>query len=340
MGESPRPILHPDLTVFPEMFFMFLKILGSAAGGGFPQWNCACHNCSGLRAGTIRAKARTQTQIAFTPDGKIWFLVGASPDLRQQILSAPELAPASDRPGHSTSSSPSNSPIGGVFLASADVDSVVGLLHLREFQSFFVFSTSAVQRILKSENRMFKVLERADPPVQWQTLSAKGRLGIHLSETPGEAPTFVCNTIPLGGDYPDYVSDDLRRVMSPDESTVGFLFEQDGKNVFIAPSLSGHNLEWAKTAAASDVVLIDGTFWSDNELRDTGRTKKTAREIGHLPLSGPEGLLAQFPKDAAGRKILVHINNTNPILDEESAEHRAVLEAGFEIAYDGMDIAL
>src|SRR5271170_3455411 len=126
---------------------MRIKILGSAAGGGFPQWNCACRNCAGLRAGTLRAQARTQTQIAFSPDDKIWFLVGASPDLRAQILGTPELLPGAERPGHS--------PIGGVFLPSADVDSVMGLLHLREFQTFFVFSTAAVQRVLKSENRLF-----------------------------------------------------------------------------------------------------------------------------------------------------------------------------------------
>jgi len=311
---------------------MRLKILGSAAGGGFPQWNCACSNCNGMRAGTLRARPRTQTQIAFSPDNHVWFLVGASPDLCTQILSAPELAPSPDRP--------SKSPIGGVFLPSADVDCVMGLLHLREFQSFFIFSTAAVQRALRQENRIFKVLERADPPVQWQVLSSKGRLGCHLSESPGESPTFVCNTIPLGADYPDYVSDEFRRSAPADDATVGFLFECAGKNIFIAPSLAGHNDEWRKLAASADVTLIDGTFWSNDELRQTGRTNKTAREIGHIPLSGADGLLAQFPADAKGRKILLHVNNTNPILNEDSPEHRSVLEAGFEIAYDGMDIQL
>lgn len=216
----------------------------------------------------------------------------------------------------------------------------MGLLHLREFQNFFVFTSAGIQRALKSENRVFKVLDRADPPVQWQTLSAKGRLGIHLSENPGEAPTFVCNTIPLGGLYPDFVSDETRRAVFADDASLGFLFEQDGKKFFVATNLSGHNSEWMKLAASADVILIDGTFWTDNELRDTGRSKKSAREIGHLPLSGPDGLLEQFPAEAQGRKILIHINNTNPILDEASAEHRAALDAGFEIAYDGMSIEL
>jgi pyrroloquinoline quinone biosynthesis protein B len=216
----------------------------------------------------------------------------------------------------------------------------MGLLHLREFQAFFIFSTAATQRVLKKENKIFAVLERADPPVQWQILSSKGRLGCHLSESPGEAPSFVCVTIPLGGSYPDYVSEELRRTLSEDEATIGITLEQAGKSIFVAPSLSGRNQEWTKHAASSDLVLIDGTFWSDDELKSTGRSKKTAREMGHLPLSGPGGLLEQFPRNARGRRVLIHINNTNPILDEESYEHRAVLDAGFEIAYDGMEFQL
>jgi pyrroloquinoline quinone biosynthesis protein B len=287
-----------------------------------------------MREGTLRGKPRTQTQIAFATDPKsnAWFLVCASPDLRQQILATPELAP---QPKFAP-----QFPIAGVFLPSADVDSVMGLLHLREFQPFFVFAAASVQRILKKENKIFSVLDRADPPVQWQIISSKGRLGCHLSESPGEAPDFVCVTMPLGGGYPDYVSEELHRTLSPEEAALGFIFEQKNKSVFIAPSLSGRNAEWTKAAASSDLVLIDGTFWSDNELSKTGRSKKTAREIGHLPLSGSGGLLEQFPASAKGRKVLIHINNTNPILDEDSAEHRTVLDAGFEIAYDGMEFEL
>ena len=311
---------------------MRVKILGSAAGGGFPQWNCNCANCRRLRDGSLHGSARTQTQIAFSPDSKIWFLVGASPDLRTQILATQELSPNHDGPSHS--------PIAGVFLPSADVDSILGLLHLREFQSFFVFATASLQRILKKENKIFGVLERSDPPVQWQILSSKGRLGCHLSESPGEAPAFVCATLPLGGTYPDYVSADLARTLSTDEATIGFSFEHRGKTLFVATSLSGSNSEWTKYAASADLVLIDGTFWSDDELIHTGRSSKTARDMGHLRLSGPGGLLEQFPRNARGRRVLIHINNTNPILDEDSTEHRAVLDAGFEIAYDGMELEL
>ena len=311
---------------------MRVKVLGSAAGGGFPQWNCHCSNCSGLRRGKLKARPRTQTQIAFSLDSKVWFLLCASPDLRQQVLSTPEFAPPAD------DSSPW--PIGGVFLPNADVDSVMGLLHLREFQSFFVFATHGVQCVLQKENKIFRVLERSDQQVKWQTLSSKGRLGCHFSEDSSGPPDFICDTVPLGGSYPDYVSEQMLRALAYDEAAVGFVMQQEGKGFFFAPSLSGTSAMWKSAAETSDVTLIDGTFWSDDELARTGRSKKTAREIGHLPLYGPGGLLEQFPANTKGRKILIHINNTNPILNQESAEHRAVLDAGFEIAYDGMEFNL
>ena len=311
---------------------MKLKILGSAAGGGFPQWNCVCANCSGLREGKIRAKARSQTQIALSPDNQVWFLVGASPDLRWQIVSSPGFTPRRDGSGRS--------PIVGLFLPSADVDSVMGLLHLREFENFVIFATAPVGRILRSENRIFSVLERAHPPVEWRILSTKSRLGCQIEDPQNESRSFTCTTIPLGGSFPDYASEEFRRSTPADEATVGVLFEQNGKSVFIAPSLPGRDAGWRRIASSANVVMLDGTFWSDDELIRTGRSSKTAREMGHLPLSGSDGLLAQFPADATARKILVHINNTNPILNEESEEHREVLKAGFEIAYDGMDICL
>jgi pyrroloquinoline quinone biosynthesis protein B len=248
------------------------------------------------------------------------------------MLSAPELAPPT------SASSPA--PIGGVFLPNADVDSVMGLLHLREFQSFFVFATRGVQCVLQKENRIFLVLERSKPPVKWQTVSAKGRLGCHLSEDSSGPADFICRTVPLGGGYPDYVSEETVRAVSPEDASVGFVMEQGEKRLLFAPALSGGSGVWKSAAETADVSLIDGTFWSDDELMRTGRSRKTAREIGHLPLSGAGGLLEQFPAKAKGRRILIHINNTNPILNEDSAEHRVVLDAGFEIAYDGMGFEL
>jgi pyrroloquinoline quinone biosynthesis protein B len=316
---------------------MRVKVLGSAAGGGFPQWNCGCPNCSGLRCGSVKARPRTQTQIAIAADPEYalreyWTLVNASPDLRSQIVATPELAPFPN--------TQSSSAIMDVYLPSADVDSLMGLLHLREFQAFKVFSMPAIRRILSEENSIFQVLGRASPPVQWFSLPFASHLSWEKKQDPEEVPQFISRAVSLGGEYPDYIGRELRSTLPTEEAVVGLAFEYAGKRVFVAPTLPGRNTEWMKWAESSDLVLIDGTFWTDNELLRTGRSQKTARQIGHLPISGPGGLLEQYPNNARGRKVLIHINNTNPILDEDSAEHRTVLDAGFEIAYDGMEFSL
>jgi len=316
---------------------MRIKILGSAAGGGFPQWNCACRNCSGLRSGSLRARARTQTQIALeaNPDYAIrthWTLIGASPDLRSQILAEPELKPFSN--------TTSSTPIYDVLLNSAEVDSLMGLLHLREFQTFKIFALPSIRRILSDENAMFRVLARAQPAVQWFSMPLATRVDWEKERASQEPPLLVARAVPLGGEYPDFVGEKLRRELPAEEAVVGLALEYQGKRVFVAPSLSGRNPDWKKWAESSDLVLIDGTFWSDDELIRLGRGHKTARQMGHLPLAGPARLLEQYPRSSRARKVLLHINNTNPILDEDSSEHRAVLAAGFEIAYDGMELSL
>ncbi|SRR5713101_6653366 len=311
---------------------MRVKVLGSAAGGGFPQWNCTCRNCQRLRDGALRGRSRTQTQVAVSPRARSWFLLNASPDLRSQILSEPELTPGKEQGA--------SNPITSVFLPSADVDSVMGLLHLREFQSFNVFATAATVKILQQENRIFSVLGRAAPPVKWVVLGCKEWKSLRMLADSRERTSFLCATVPLGGSFPDYVSAGLKETLRPEEAVCGFTIQQSTRRVFFAPSLPGTNSEWKEWAELSDLALVDGTFWSDDELIQTGRTRKTAREMGHLPLSGRNGLMEQYPKKGRGRKVLIHINNTNPILDEESSEHRAVLEAGFEIAYDGMEFVL
>jgi pyrroloquinoline quinone biosynthesis protein B len=305
---------------------MRVKVLGSAAGGGFPQWNCGCSNCNRLRAGKLRGSARAQTQIAFSVDGQAWFLLNASPDLRAQILATPELAP----PDGSR-----KSPMTGVFLPSADVDSIMGLLHLREFTPFRIFATSGVQQILMEENTIYRVLNRATPPVQWLSIPMQPQ----FARVGGDS-SFRYSAVPLGGTYPDYVSDALRAKLPVDQAVVGLLVECGDKRLFFAPSLSGKNQEWKKLAESSDLVFLDGTFWSDDELIRATGSGKTARAIGHLPLSGADGLLQQFSGAGRGRRVLIHINNTNPILDEESAEYRQVREMGWETAHDGMEFAL
>jgi len=309
---------------------MRVKVLGSGAGGGFPQWNCGCSNCNGLRAAKLHGSPRTQTQIAFSVNSKAWFLLNASPDLRAQILATPELAPPEGS---------RQSPIAGVFLPSADVDSIMGLLHLREFTPFRIFATPAVQQIVREENTIFRVLDRAMPPVQWLGISMRPQFA-RVDSDPREDSSFRCSAVPLGGSYPDYVSDALRGSLPADQAVVGLLVEQGEKRLFFAPSLPGRNQEWKKLAESSDLVFLDGTFWSDDELSRAAGSGKTARAIGHLPLSGTDGLLQQFSGTGRGRRVLIHINNTNPILDEESTEYHQVREMGWEIAHDGMEFAL
>ena len=305
---------------------MRVRILGSAAGGGFPQWNCACPNCSRLRAGDLRLKARTQAQVVVCVDAAECYLLNASPDLRNQVLSTAQLSPLH---------SPRHTPIAGIILTSADVDSVAGLLSLREFQPLHIYATQAVRRIVLEENRMFRVLERANPPVCWHDVAVNDwfSMGTRASS---EESAIRCQMVPLGTAFPDYVSNDLRHQLPSVEAVVGLLIAQGKKQMFYAPALPGLSNEWKKWAESSHVCLLDGTFWDDRELISTGVGSKTAREIGHLPLSGAGGLLQEFDSQKQGRKILIHINNTNPILDEDSREHREVRDAGWEIAYDGM----
>jgi pyrroloquinoline quinone biosynthesis protein B len=225
-------------------------------------------------------------------------------------------------------------------LTSADVDSVAGLLHLREFQPLHIYATPSVRRILLEENRIFRVLERANPPAIWHDvpLNTWFPLGT-LSSSTGE-PSVRCRVVFLGGAYPDYVSEDLRRALPLGEAVIGLVLAQGSKQVLYAPALPGGSAEWTDWARSSDLCLLDGTFWGENELISAGVGSKTAREIGHVPLSGPGGLLGEFESAKRGRWVLIHINNTNPILDEDSPEHREVRDAGWEIAYDGMEFEL
>jgi pyrroloquinoline quinone biosynthesis protein B len=313
---------------------MRIKVLGSAAGGGFPQWNCGCPNCSRLRSGLLKGGARTQAQVAVSPSAGTWFLLNASPDLRQQLLSDLEFAPAGPR----------GTPIAGIILTSADTDCVLGLLHLREFQPLIVYATDNVRRVITEENSLFRTLERSSPPVRWEPLALDRPIAIHSAASICEAgprAALCCRAVSLEGDFPDYVSKDLRRTLNKTEAVIALELLVGDKKFFYAPSVPSLN-ECSKTALADNsVALLDGTFWTDTELPNLRGGGKTAREIGHIPLSGPDGLLEQLPILAQGqRRILIHLNNTNPILDEESAAYRAVREAGWEVAYDGMEITL
>ncbi|HTQ62378.1 MAG TPA: pyrroloquinoline quinone biosynthesis protein PqqB [Candidatus Solibacter sp.] len=310
---------------------MRVKVLGSAAGGGFPQWNCACSQCMGVRTGVISARPRTQAQAAVSSDGAHWFLLNASPDLRQQILSSADLAPASGT---------RNSPITAVLLTSADVDAVMGLLHLREFQPLKIFATVAVRRILTEENGIFRVLARSVPPVKWETLYLDRLIPLIPASPADKNSGLFCKAVPLSGSFPDYVSDALRDTLAGEEAVIGLSLVSREKRFFYAPNLPGIGDRWLHSIEESNLALLDGTFWKDDELNSIQKGSKSARAMGHLPLWGDRGLLRQPFRPSKTRKILVHINNTNPILNDGSAEARIVREAGWEIAYDGMELAV
>jgi pyrroloquinoline quinone biosynthesis protein B len=304
---------------------MKIKVLGSAAGGGFPQWNCGCSHCDRARRGLSGFSPRTQAQVAVSVSPGSWILLNASPDLRQQLLRDPDFAPAANTRA---------TPVSTVVLTSADVDSVMGLLHLREFQPLRVFATASVLRILTEENSLFRCLERSSPPVRWEPLALNRAVAIGGLES---------KAIPLGGDYPDYVSAALRKGLVPEEAVMGLEFAHEQRKFLYAPSISGQSSDWRRYASDADLALLDGTFWTNNELIDVRGSGKTARDIGHVPLSGTAGLLAQLTQSTAarkGRRVLIHLNNTNPVLDESSDAHRAVRDAGLEVAYDGMEIEL
>ncbi len=310
---------------------MRVKVLGSAAGGGFPQWNCGCPNCSGLRNSSLKVRPRTQAQVAVSSDPSHWILLNASPDLRQQILATPEL---------SITSSPLGSPISTILLTSADVDCVMGLLHLREFHPLHIYSTMSVRRILTEENSMFQVLTRSNPPVRWETLPLDRLIPLVPPSAPGAKDGFFCKAVPLLGGFPDYMSDSLKGSFPAEEAVIGLQLVHKEKKFFYAPSVPGLGEDWQRSVDECDLALLDGTFWKDDELIQTKRSRRTARDMGHLPLWGESGMLRRPFRLGKTKRVIIHINNTNPVLNEESPEHRAVREAGWEIAYDGMEFNL
>jgi pyrroloquinoline quinone biosynthesis protein B len=310
---------------------MRIKVLGSAAGGGFPQWNCRCSNCDRLRSGVLKGRARTQAQVAVSPADSSWLLLNASPDLRQQLSEDPEFAPREKT---------RSTPVSAVILTSADVDCVLGLLHLREFQPLRIYSTLSVRRALTEENTLFRTLERSNPPVRWESLPLDQQIPVYQPPSHAEATSLHCKAVPLGGSFPDYVSDELRKNLREEEAVIGVELAQNERRFFYAPTLPARGEDWKRSISESDLALLDGTFWSDDEMIKVHGSGKTARRMGHLPLSGSGGLLEQVQHNGKVRRVLIHMNNTNPALDTESPAHCAVRDAGWEIAHDGMEFIL
>ena len=302
---------------------MRVRLLGSAAGGGFPQWNCACPNCRSVRDRTFSGKPRTQLQVAISEDSESWFLLNASPDIRFQIEAEPLLHPRGLR----------HTPITGVVLTSADLDQVLGLLSLREFQHFRIFATSAIQQVLREDNSVFAVLNRVPDQVEWVEVSSSKSFSLQ--------PDLRCTPLLLGHHLPSYVSEERQRGLFAEEMSLGLVIKGSSSHrLAYLPSVPEVGPDLLKQLEKVDVMLFDGTFWSDDELIRIRQDGTTARQIGHLPVSGPGGSLEALSQLKHTRKIYIHINNTNPMLDESGSEYRQVREAGWEIAEDGWECEL
>jgi pyrroloquinoline quinone biosynthesis protein B len=314
---------------------MHLRILGSAAGGRFPQWNCGCGNCVAVRRSdgeshrqtNFKSKPRTQAQLAISSDGSSWFLAGASPDLAFQIEATPELHPRSLR----------ESPIAGVVLGSADLDHVVGLLLLRELQPLRVYAAPAILRILREENSMFGMLNRVDPQVVWSPMNAAPPFP--LLDATGDDTGIGCEAVFLSDRYPKFVKS---KGLGREASAALFFSGKSSKSgasgrVAYIPAVERLGDELLAKIEGVDVLLLDGTFWSDDELIRIQGSGETAHQMGHIPVEESLRLLKNVK---VGRRIYMHINNTNPILNEASPEHRTVLAAGWEVAEDNWHLEL
>jgi pyrroloquinoline quinone biosynthesis protein B len=304
---------------------MRIEILGSAAGGGFPQWNCNCRNCRSLRAGTLLGKSRTQTQVAISDQGHSWFLLNASPDLRMQVEQTPALQPRGTG---------RDSPIAGVLLTSADIDQIAGLLSLRELQPFRAYSTASLRRILQEDNSVFGMLNRVSQQVCWSEIELGGSFPLL---TASEADSGIsCEVFSLGNRYPVYVSPERAATLKPEEALIGVMVTtSSGGRLAYMPAVPAINDRLLQLLETADLVLFDGTFWSDDELIRVQGSGATAGEMGHIPVSGPEGSLRNLAGLRRPRKMFVHVNNTNPMLDESGSEYRELRAAGWEVAEDG-----
>jgi len=300
-----------------------VRVLGSAAGGGFPQWKCNCRNCAGVRTGSLRARRRTQSSIAVSGDGLSWLLCNASPDIAAQIAAAPELQSCTLR----------GSAVAAVALTDGQIDHATGLLLLREGARLRLYTTELVHRDLTDAFPVLRVLEHFCG-VDWHRIApdsgsftVDGVEGIELQAVAlsgKPAPFSPRRDAPQAGDNVGFVIRDRR----------------SGASVFYAPGIADMDDSLRTTMAAVDCLLVDGTFWTDDEMIRLGVGHKRAREIGHLPQAGPGGMLEHLKALPHARRVLIHINNTNPMLDEDSEERRLLEREGIEVAFDGMEIAL
>jgi pyrroloquinoline quinone biosynthesis protein B len=300
---------------------MHARILGSAAGGGFPQWNCACGNCSAVRRADRRYIARTQDSLAVFARDDAAVLCNVSPDVAQQIEATPTLRARGKR----------HTPIAAIVLTSGDLDHVLGLFSLREAQPLAIYATAAVRRQLVDRNAICATLARFPGQAVWRDLELDR--DIELAGPDGTPTGVVVRAFALAGQLPGHVRD----VTPSAEDNIGLRLRcpRSGKTIVYAPSAANAS---ATIGDDADVLVFDGTYWSNDELITLGCGTATARELAHQPIDGVEGSLARFAGSATRRKIYTHVNNTNPVLAAGSAERLAVELAGWELAEDGLEI--
>ncbi len=303
---------------------MKIRVLGSGAGGGFPQWNCNCHNCHRLRHHEMNGTARTQSSIAVSSDDRNWLLFNTSPDIRAQLESFPAIQPQEGV---------RDTGIKAILLIDSQIDHSTGMLMLREGKPLQVYCTEMVRQDLSTGFPLFKMLE--------------DYCSIEHHPVPLDGDSF---TIPSIDDLRFY-SHSLKSKAPPysphrhdphDGDNIGVVIEQisTGKKVYYAPGLGEIEPHVMSAMQEADCLLVDGTFWTDDEMGQQGISPKKAREIGHLPQSGPGGMIEVLSGVPETRKILIHINNTNPILDDDSGQRKQLAEEGIEVACDGMEIIL
>lgn len=304
---------------------MLARILGSGAAGAFPQWNCNCRNCGGLRRAAIKARARTQSSLAVSDRGRHWVLFNASPDIRVQIESFAPLQPQEGVRGTG---------VAAIVPVDAQMHNVIGMLMLREGKALEVYTTEVVREELTSRFPVFTLLSRYCG-VNWHQLDPASGGGFAVPECAGLRFTAVA----VQSKAPPYSPH--RHDPHPGDTIA--LWVEDlgtGRSLLFAPACGQVSPGLRSVMERSDCVMVDGTFWENEEMAATGLTDKQARAIGHLPQSGPGGMLGILAELKKPRKILTPINNTNPILDEASPERRQVEESGVEVAYDGLEVVL
>ncbi len=303
---------------------MKVRVLGSGAGGGFPQWNCNCHNCHRLRHNTMNGKARSQSSIAVSTDNKNWLLINTSPDIRSQLEAFPAIQPKEGI---------RDTGIKAILLIDSQIDHTTGMLMLREGKPLEVYCTEMVKQDLTTGFPLFTML--------------KDYCTVNHHAVPVDGSSF---TIPAIDDLRFYTQA-LKSKAPPysphrydphEGDNIGVIIEQisTGKKVFYSPGLGEIEPHVMTAMQEVDCLLVDGTFWTDDEMCTQNISHKRAREIGHLPQSGPGGMIEVLEGVAKARKILIHINNTNPILDDDSEQRKILDAAGIEVAYDGLEIDL